>query len=168
MRLPCHPWGRAGVGVLLLLLRRSHAVPNQQNNPRPLSSMGAGRGGGPFLNSTAAARHSPPDTCIAPTAMLFGGRPTEHRALSSAVEHYLDTVGVASSILAAPTIRSADGNRNRKRPRCGPRSTATVAHAAAAAAPRKRFPANAVAAAGRSGRWLLTMDRTDWLPVPRR
>src|SRR4029077_14263659 len=78
-------------------------TPRPQKNPPP-PSMGAGWGGGAFLISTAAARHSPPDTCIAPTAMLFGGRPTEHRALSSAVEHYLDTVGVASSILTAPTI----------------------------------------------------------------
>src|ERR1700687_416433 len=76
---------------------------DHKTNPPPLS-MGAGRGGGAFLYSSAAAHNSPSGTCIASTAMLFGARPTGYRALSSAVEHYLDTVGVASLILSAPTI----------------------------------------------------------------
>ena len=39
-----------------------------------------------------------------PPAAALGKKSRRVQALSSAVEHYLDTVGVSSSILLAPTI----------------------------------------------------------------
>src|SRR4029077_5264984 len=69
---PFLQWGRAGVGVPFLFLRRSHAVPNQQNNPRPLDGTAIALGDTvAFLFSVIPAeagiqrpktRHSPLDS----------------------------------------------------------------------------------------------------------